>query len=210
MNKISLAAAVALVAALPLSAQETMPPQSSTIATPTMTQDQQSDYDSWPPDRRTMYDGWPATLQVYYWTLDPAQRNGWWALNDDQRAQIYAMPPERQAQVWASIDQQMRGVAPPSAATTSPPGATTSATAQTTVTRAAPASPATPASPSGRIEWTSSEVVQPVQPPRQGEYPVCKGDADDQCINPWEAGQRGPNVNRPLAYWPGKPASDPR
>lgn len=208
MNKISLAAAVALAAALPLSAQETMTPESSTIATPTMTTDQQSDYDSWPPDRRTMYDGWPSTLQVYYWTLDPAQRNGWWALNDDQRAQIYAMPPERQTQVWASIDQQMRGIAPPppAASTSVGAGATTGATARTTVTRA----PAAPAAPSGPIEWSSSEVVQAVQPPRQGEYPVCKGDTDDQCINPWEAGQRGPNVNRPLAYWPGKPASEGR
>lgn len=34
---------------------------------------------------------------------------------------------------------------------------------------------------------------------------VCMNDSQDNCINPREAGLRW--GNRPLAYWPGKPAS---
>ena len=198
MNKISLAAAVALASALPLAAQQTTPPDHATPGTHAMNPDQQRDYDSWPPDRRTMYDRWPNNLQVYYWTLDPVQRNGWWVLNDEQRAQIYAMTPEQQVQTWASIDQQLRGTAPAAATSSAARG-----------TAGSPASPTGMAASSGNIQWTSNAVVQQVPPPHRGEYPVCKGDNDDQCMNPWEAGMRGPNVDRPLAYWPGKPASAP-
>lgn len=35
--------------------------------------------------------------------------------------------------------------------------------------------------------------------------PICKGDVQDGCINPREAGLN--YGNRPLNYWPGKPAS---
>ena len=37
-------------------------------------------------------------------------------------------------------------------------------------------------------------------------YPVCTSDASDGCINPREAGLNW--GNRPLAYWPGQPASE--
>ena len=36
-------------------------------------------------------------------------------------------------------------------------------------------------------------------------YAVCMGDNQDSCINPREAGLKW--GNRPLSYWPGKPAS---
>ena len=36
-------------------------------------------------------------------------------------------------------------------------------------------------------------------------YDVCLTDAQDSCINPREAGLKW--GNRPLSYWPGKPAS---
>lgn len=37
-------------------------------------------------------------------------------------------------------------------------------------------------------------------------YPVCTGDNDDSCINPYAAGLKW--GNRPLGYWPGQPASE--
>jgi len=37
-------------------------------------------------------------------------------------------------------------------------------------------------------------------------YTVCMGDQKDSCINPREAGLK--TGNRPLSYWPGKPASE--
>ncbi len=38
------------------------------------------------------------------------------------------------------------------------------------------------------------------------KYPVCKGEVQDGCINPREAGLNW--GNRPLDHWPGKPASE--
>ena len=37
-------------------------------------------------------------------------------------------------------------------------------------------------------------------------YPLCRGNIQDECINPREAGKNF--GNRPLKYWPGKPASE--
>ena len=38
--------------------------------------------------------------------------------------------------------------------------------------------------------------------------PICQKGQQDNCINAWEAGKRGRGVDRPLNYWPGKPASE--
>jgi len=59
------------------------------------------------------------------------------------------------------------------------------------------------ASAAPTITFISEPVVQPIALARNGAYPVCRGDADDSCINGWEAGRRGPGVNQPLAYYPG-------
>lgn len=37
-------------------------------------------------------------------------------------------------------------------------------------------------------------------------YPLCSAKIQDECINPREAGKNW--GNRPLKYWPGKPASE--
>ena len=42
--------------------------------------------------------------------------------------------------------------------------------------------------------------------PATREYPVCGGEVQDSCINPREAGLN--YGNRPLEYWPGRPASE--
>ncbi len=62
--------------------------------------------------------------------------------------------------------------------------------------------------------WVSNEMVQtiptPVRTNHDGEYPICESEMDDHCINAWAAGERGPNVDRPLQYWPGESATDMR
>ncbi len=142
---------------------------------------QQQMFMNWPDDMRIAYTRWPAELQAYYWTLTPQQQDGWWVLTDDQRNRIFVATPELRAQAWTAIAAQM-------AASTQPRTTTTTT--------------------SGNIRFVSNAVVQQIPPPHQGEYPVCTSDADDNCMNPWEAGRRGPNVERPLQYWPGKPASE--
>lgn len=66
---------------------------------------------------------------------------------------------------------------------------------------------------SGNIRFQSSTVVQPIadnRPSTSGEVPVCDRNRTDSCINPWEAGRRGANVNRPLDTFPEARATAPR
>ena len=158
-----------------------------------LTDEQQTMYDGWPADRQTSYDGWPYEVQEYYWTLTPVQTEGWWVLTDDQRVRIYEMTPEARTQAWTQISSQM----------SSAPAATApAATATTATTAAASASTAGP-------RFVSKEVTQATPSgyaAASGEdVPVCKGDQQDGCINSWEKNKTG---NRPLEYWPGKPASE--
>lgn len=157
-----------------------------------MTAEQQAMYDSWPADYRTAYDSWPAEqqtmyfvwpadLQTYYWTLTPAQQNAYWMLTDEQKMQVYALPEGQRATTWASIVSQVN--------------------AQTGETM-----PATQAGTSGSMEFVGNAMVQDIPAPHQGEYPPCRGEVQDNCINPREAGLN--YGNRPLDYWPGQPASE--
>ncbi|WP_247712952.1 hypothetical protein [Qipengyuania intermedia] len=153
-----------------------------------LTADQQSTYDSWPGDRRSIYDAWPAGAQEYYWTLEPEQEAGWWVLNDAQRVRIYEMNTEQRAQAWTAIAAQMQN-------------SNATSTAARTASSSATTGP----------RFVRSEVVQTTPAdagPPDGELPICSSDAQDNCINAWEAGKRGPGVNRPLEYWPGRPASE--
>ncbi len=180
MNKLILVGAAALsLIAVPGTAQDT------DAGAYDMNTTQQQMFMNWPDEMRIAYTRWPAELQAYYWTLTPQQMDGWWVLTDDQRNRIFVATPELRAQAWTAIAAQM--AANPTSRASMQPGATTM---------------------SGNIRWVSNPVVQRIPPPHQGEYPVCKSDADDNCMNPWEAGLRGPNVERPLGYWPGKPASE--
>lgn len=58
------------------------------------------------------------------------------------------------------------------------------------------------------INYVSNETVQPTpddQGPPPGDVPICKPAEEDNCINSWEANRTG---NRPINYWPGRPASE--
>lgn len=147
--------------------------------------DQETMYDGWPADRQTAYDAWPGNVQEYYWTLTPMQTEGWWVLNDEQRVRIFEMAPEQRAAAWTQIAAQMNNTAP-SAATT----------ARTTTTSSA------------NMRFVSNEMVQPTpgdQGPPTGDLPICTANAQDNCINSWEARGTG---TKPLDYWPGQPASE--
>jgi hypothetical protein len=162
-----------------------------------MTDEQQAMYDALPsnqraefdrlqPDQQVMYFGWNDALRGYYWDLTPQQREAWWYLDDEQRISLFQMSPDQQSAAWNSITQQVAELTGNSGQQT--------ATARTTATRSARAT---------EINFVNNAVVQDIPAPHEGEYPVCESDADDNCINKWAAGQRGPGVERPLGYWPG-------
>jgi hypothetical protein len=180
MNKLILAGAAALAAlAVPAAAQ--------TVATDAagnayvLTPTQQSMYDAWPVERQTVYTGWPNTYKVYYWTLTPEEQNGWWVLTDDQRGKVYAMTPEQRTAAWAAIARQMASMPASSAPMTATPAVV------------------------GPTQYTSSTTVQSAPAPA-ADYPLCSATVQDSCRNPREAGKN--YGNRPLNYWPGRPASE--
>lgn len=217
-----LAAAAALALAIPggmAIAQETTVATDAAGNTYVLTAEQKVMYDGWPADRRISYDAWPDTYKTYYWTLTPDQQTGWWALNAEQRGQVYAMTPEQRIAAWASITAQMSGAAPTT--TGGSAAAADMATASDTTAADAAMSPdaATPmasahaamATTAGNMQFVRREITQPVAASADaaalasGEVPVCKKGQQDGCINGWEKNKTG---NKPLNYWPGKPASE--
>ena len=59
-----------------------------------------------------------------------------------------------------------------------------------------------------KIDYVSQEMVQQVpkgEEPATGDLPICKPKQETNCINSWEANKTG---NRPINYWPGRPASE--
>ena len=154
-----------------------------------MNQQQQQMYMNWDDENRIDYQNWDRSTQEYFWSLTPQQREGWWALTPEQRSRVLAMTPQQRTQAWASIQAQMSGATPPMANNTMPnnmAGMNNSAM-----------------NSNMRINYVSNAMVQNIPAPHQGEYPVCDTDLSDNCMNPWEAGRRGPNVERPLEYYPG-------
>lgn len=190
MKNIILASAAALAfTAAPAVAQEAVAVDAEGDVY-VLTDDQQMMYDGWPMDRRTTYDSWPSEVQEYYWTLDDDKTTAWWVLNDDQRVRVYGMTPEQRIVAWQQIDSQL---------TAQTSASNTETTASTTATTTSSMSP----------RFVRNEVVQNIPMDQAtGEIPVCDEGETDNCINAWEAGKRGPSVNRPLEYWPGRPASE--
>ena len=173
-----------------------------------MTAEQTTMYESWPEDRRTDYDTWPAEQQVYYWELVPDQREGYWALTADQRGRLYAMTPAQRQAAWQSIMAQMNGQTPPTPANqANPPGQGVPTTGVPNPQAANQAvQPAMPADPSYQGGPYKGAATPPPADAMNKEYPICGATVQDSCINPREAGKN--YGNRPLKYWPGKPASE--
>lgn len=183
MRTLILAGAAALsFAAVPALAQTTV----------TLTTEQQAVYDGWTAENRAAYDAWPVEVRTYYWTLTPEQTAGWWALTDEQRLRIVGMTPEQRVAAWTAINAQMNSRANANASTT---GQMASSGMMT----------------GGAMQFVRRELVQPVQGSADsaalasGDLPVCKPNQQDGCINGWEKNRKG---NKPLSYWPGRPASE--
>ncbi|MXO85528.1 hypothetical protein GRI38_05740 [Altererythrobacter aurantiacus] len=173
-----------------------------------MTTMQQTDYDSWNATQQSTYDNWPGGVQEYYFTLNDDQQDAWWMLNDEQRVQVYNLGETQRTAAWTSIMNQVN------ARQSGMSGMNNSS--QTGMNNASPTGMNNSSSTammsnmgnSGNIRFVRNEEVQAAPAPHNGEYPICNSDMDDNCMNPWEAGKRGPGVEQPLSYWPGRPASE--
>lgn len=190
MKSIILAGAAALAfTTAPASAQDT----DAEVTVYELGEDQMVIYDGWPEERRVVYDAWPYGVQEYYWTLEPAQTEGWWLLTDPQRVRIYEMTPEQRTMAWQQMNAQMSN-------NTSAPS-TTGMSARST-------SSAT-GTMSAQPRFVRSEVSQTTPANYRAassgdDLPVCSASQQDGCMNSWEKNKTG---NRPLEYWPGRPAS---
>ena len=173
---------------------------------------QRSEYERWPAEQRTMYDGLQSTDQEYYWTLDTRQRDAFRYLNPQQRVVLYQMTPEQQQQAWVAIIGQVQAMQNSATGQMAGNQTTGSQTASNQATYGQPA----PGPANAQTNWgerspayTRQEIVQSTPMARQpSEYPICSGDRQDSCINPYAAGRRGPGVTKPLDYWPGRTSSD--
>jgi hypothetical protein len=183
MRTIILAGAAALsFGSVPAIAQSTM----------TMTTEQQAMYDGWTAENRATYEGWPVEARSYYWTLTPEQTTGWWALTDEQRVRIVGMTPDQRMAAWNAINAQMGSRASADASTTGQMASSGTMTG-------------------GAMQFVRREMAQTTAgsadagAPQSGDLPVCKKGQQDGCINGWEKNKTG---NKPLSYWPGRPASE--
>ena len=152
-----------------------------------MTEAQMTAYNAMSADRRAAYDALPMEGKTYFWTLNSTEQMDFLRISNDDRMRLMAMQPNMRRDAMA----QMRSGASNSMANNG---------MQNTNTRANMGN--------GQIRFVSNARVQSAPAPRQGEYPICQSDAQDNCINAWEAGKRGRGVSRPLDYWPGRPASE--
>ena len=189
MKNVILAGAAALAfTAVPAAADHHM---EDGVSVYELDEDQRVIYGGWPEERRVTYDAWPYGVQEYYWTLEPAQTEGWWLLTDPQRVRIYEMTPDQRAMAWQQMSAQMNGTS--NASTTGMTARTTAATTNSRAPRFV-RSEVTQTTPAGYKAAASGQ-----------ELPVCTPNQQDGCINSWEKNKTG---NRPLEYWPGRPASE--
>lgn len=202
MNKTLIATAAAIgMAAIPAAAQaqqreapDNAPAFYSAAHEDELREEMQPEYrvhfESLDRDRQALYFGWDAALRDYYWSLNDDQREAWWYLNENQRINMFQIQDEqKRMDSWNAIvakieAEDLNGQMLASAGT---PGMDKDMT------------------------FVSSPMVQQVafsEARSEGDYPICTSDYDDQCMNAWAAGERGPGVDRPLDYWPGESVTE--
>ncbi|MBV7266803.1 hypothetical protein [Erythrobacter ani] len=107
-----------LIVATPTTAQEAGPPPGDapidqvapdTGSAPTLTPDQQAQYDGWEPDQKFGYDSWPAATQEYYWSLAPDEQMLFWRLTDEDKIAITAMTGPERDSAWETIKNSAQG-----------------------------------------------------------------------------------------------------
>lgn len=185
------------------------------------TPEQMTMYDGWTAEQRASFDAMPSQQQGYFWTLDENQRRGWDALNEEQRTRIYAMAPQQRTAAWNSVMAQISGEPmaesmPRSSATPSTGAMGSMSTNTADMARTSTAMPAqtmpmnnaprsmpmatSSGSMNSNMQFVSQPMIQRAPAPLVGEYPLCNNGRTDNCMNPWEAGKRGPGVTKPLGY----------
>jgi hypothetical protein len=152
---------------------------------PSLTPEQQSQYDAWSADQKTDYEAWPNDYKVYYWSLNADQQKGYWALTGDQRGQIYKMTPEQQQIVWKSVAEQLAGASPTTpAGQANPPGeGMPTAGVPDPKMAAQTARPAMPADESYQGGPYKGALTPPPVTAMNKEYPKCSKEMQDNCRN---------------------------
>lgn len=173
-----------------------------------LTAEQQAEFDSWTDAERQDYLTWPPDYQTYYWGLLADQKRGFWQMTPDQRGRIYNMTPEQQELAWQAAMAHKQGkTAPRPANQANPPGKGVPTTGVPNPQFANQSvQPAMPADESYQGGPYHGALTPPPAAAMNKEYPLCSKTIQDSCINPREAGKNW--GNRPLSYWPGKPASE--
>ncbi len=154
----------------------------------------QSEFWTYPVDYRTAYWGWPAANQTAYWAWPVDYRTSYWTWPSDYQTYYWALTPEQQTAWWALSSTQRGEIL---AMTPDQQLAAWSSINQQIAAQQAS---------EVKTVMAPSPAAQPAPAARTGEYPICGGAIQDSCINPREAGKN--YGNRPLDYWPGKPASE--
>jgi len=197
--------------------------------------DRQASYDNW--DMQTQEYYWTLTPEQTraWWVLNNDQRSRIIAMTPEQRTATWqSISAQMNNSASTATGSNTQGMANSSASTTgmanssttgsmssrsttgmanssttgsmsgnTPGSATTGSMASTTG--------ATASGNMGNMRFVRSEVVQATpgdQGPPTGDLPVCENNAQDNCINAWEAGRRGAGVTRPLENFPADRMAD--
>ena len=114
-------AALAIVMAMPLAAQDTAAPEPPPMPPPEAiadpyepTPDQQAMLDGWPEDRRLAYNEWTSAEQAYFWSLSEARQETYFALTPGARAALGEMDEASREAAWSDLESRMDAMnAPP-------------------------------------------------------------------------------------------------
>ena len=136
--------------------------------------------------QQAMYDGWPMENQAMYDAWPAEVQTYYWTLTEPQMQAWWQLNDGQRVAIYRMEPTQR------------------AATWQSITQKMSPGM----ASKTSDIRYQSNAVVQktPASSRAQSSYPICKGDVQDDCMQPRAAGKNW--GNRPLDYWPGKPASE--
>jgi len=163
---------------------------------------QQAEYDNWNETYRTAYVGWPYEYQETFWTYPADYRTAYWSWPADYQSSYWTWPADYQAYYWDLTDSQQQAWW---ALTPDQREKILAMTPEQQLAAWDSINAQITAQQEPETVMASDTKVMDAPAPRTGEYPVCKGDVQDSCIQPREAGLNYGNV--PLDYWPGEPAS---
>ena len=125
------------------------------------------------PEQTADYESWPEERQVEYQTWTPVYQVYYWELAPEQQEQYWFLTPDQRIALY-EVDPKERE--------TRWEEIMAYANGET------------------RQVFVNNAVVQQVPEGRNDNYPVCRGEVQDECINPRAAGLDW--GNKPLPYFP--------